>query len=57
MEKFYRFDRDYNFNYVQCYKDALALKKKENSYNSDETSESLVKQFLKKKQKEESNKQ
>mgnify|MGYP003988872079 CR=1 FL=1 len=50
MEQFYRFDRDYNFNYV---KNLSKLKKE--TYELNITSDTLVKNFLKKDYKKESN--
>ena len=55
MEQFYRFDRDYNFNYLKNYKDTIELKK-DKIYNYDYTTENLVKDFLKKQDKEKKNK-
>lgn len=55
MEQFYRFDRDYNFNYILEYKKSQQLKEKL-FYNKNIGSDTLIKHFLKKENKEQSNK-
>jgi hypothetical protein len=52
MEQFYRFDRDYNFNYVKHFYKI----KEEINYDSNVNSDVLVNNFLKKKKEESTNK-